>query len=77
MNDDKLITLISDVLKLAPGRVTDELTMGQVECWDSLKHMELVVAIETGYGLELSFDEIVTMKSVGDIRRVLAARSKD
>jgi len=76
MNDGKLTTLLTDVLKVAPSNVTDELAMGNTEAWDSLKHMELIVAIETGYGLELSFDEIVAMKSVADIRKVLAARGK-
>ena len=76
MNDDKLIPLVADVLKLPPEQVTEALAMGQVESWDSLKHMELVVAIETAYGLELSFDEIVAMKSVGDIRQVLATHGK-
>ncbi len=76
MNNNKLISLVAEVLKLPPANVTDTLAMGQVESWDSLKHMELVVAIETGYGLELTFDEIVAMKSVGDIRKVLAAHGK-
>ena len=68
--------MLAEVLKLSASAITDELAMGNTEAWDSLKHMELVVAIETGYGLELSFDEIVAMKSVGDIRRVLAAHGK-
>jgi acyl carrier protein len=36
--------------------------------------MELVVAIEQSMGIELTFDEIVSMRSVGEIRNVLKRR---
>jgi len=76
MSEDKLKNILAGVFKIEPCNFTDELAMGNMEAWDSLKHMELVAAIESCYALELSFDEIVTMKSVADIRKVLAAHGK-
>jgi len=48
--------------------------MANVEAWDSLKHMELIVALESAFEIELTFDEIVAMRSVQDIKRVLTGR---
>jgi acyl carrier protein len=76
MNGDQLSELIANVLNIELKRVTDSLSMSDVESWDSLKHMELVVSIENGYDVQLSFDDIVAMKSVGDIRTVLRTYGK-
>lgn len=59
------------------SKITDDLAMKDVEAWDSLKHMELVMSLEKSFNVELTFDEIVTMRSVREIRRVLAAKGLD
>ena len=65
---------MATVLQIPPTTVTDDLAMKDVETWDSLKHMELIVSLETTFGLELSFDEIVAMQTVSEIKRVLKQR---
>lgn len=67
--------MIAEVLQVPAAGITDDLAMQDVEAWDSLKHMELVVALETAFDVQLTFDEIVAMQSVGEIKRVLAGRS--
>jgi acyl carrier protein len=56
------------------SRINEEMAMKDVEAWDSLKHMEVIVALEQNFEIELSFDEIVNMKSVAEIKRVLRER---
>ena len=65
---------MATVLQLPATRITDDLAMKDVEAWDSLKHMELIVSVENTYGIELSFDEIVAMQTVSEIKRVLRQR---
>jgi acyl carrier protein len=67
--------LLAEVLQISPANITDDLTMKDVDVWDSLKHMELVVSLEEHFRLQLSFDEIVAMQSVREIKRVLRERS--
>jgi acyl carrier protein len=66
--------LLADVLQIPVAQVKPELAMQHLDAWDSLKHMELIAALEQQLDIELSFDEIVAMRSVGDIRRVLNNR---
>ena len=68
-------SVLAEVLQLPPSQITDDLTMKDVEAWDSLKHMELIVALETALEVQLTFEEIVAMQSVREIKRVLAERS--
>jgi len=73
--DEKIESLLAEVLQISPSSVTNDLAMKNVESWDSLKHMELVVSLEQSFGIQLSFDDIVAMQSVGEIKRVLKERS--
>ena len=73
--DEKIEGLLADVLQVPPATITDELTMKDLDAWDSLKHMELVVSLEQNFDVQLSFDDIVAMQSVGAIKRVLRERS--
>lgn len=66
-----LEALLATVLQVPESRITDDLAMKDVEAWDSLKHMELIVSVENTFGIELSFDEIVAMQTVSEIKRVL------
>lgn len=66
--------LLSEVLQMPASDIKDDLTMKDVDAWDSLKHMELIVALEQGFEVQLSFDEIVAMQSVSAIKRVLRER---
>jgi acyl carrier protein len=72
--DETVENLLSEVLQIPASRITEDLAMKDVDAWDSLKHMELIVSLEQGFGIELSFDDIVAMQSVGEIKRVLRER---
>lgn len=69
--DQKIENVLADALKIPVAKITEDFTMKDAEAWDSLKHMELVVSLEEGFGIQLTFDEIVAMRSVGEIKRVL------
>jgi acyl carrier protein len=73
--DGKVEGVLAEVLQMPAAKITDGLAMRDVDAWDSLKHMELIVALETAFDVQLTFDEIVAMQSVGEIKRVLAERS--
>jgi acyl carrier protein len=66
--------MLAEVLQIPAGEITDELAMKDLDVWDSLKHMELIASLEQQLEVQLSFDEIVAMRSVGDIRRTLRSR---
>jgi acyl carrier protein len=75
--DEAVITILSEVLQIPRERITDELAMRDTEFWDSLKHMELIGSLEQQFNLQLSFEEIVTMRSVSEIKRVLRQKTAE
>ncbi len=71
----KLENLLAEVMGIPKEAVTNDLAMKDLDAWDSLKHMELVVSLERSFRLELTFDEIVAMQSVREIKRVLKEKT--
>ena len=66
--------LLAELLQIPVTNVTADLAMQDLDVWDSLKHMELIATLEQQFDLQLNFDEIVAMRSVGDIKRILSSK---
>ena len=47
--------------------VTPELTANDVEGWDSVSHITLIVAIEEAFGIKFKSAELERMKNVGQL----------
>ena len=75
--DTKLNEIIASTLHIPLGAVTDQLTMAEVETWDSLQHMDLIASLEQAFGAEFTFEEIVSMQSVAEIKRVLKSKGAE
>jgi len=73
--EGKLDSLLVEVLRVPADKLSDELTLETVDGWDSLRHMELVAALEEGLGLELTMEDIASMASVGAIREIVSGKS--
>ena len=73
----KIETLMADLFNLKNENITDSLTMTNTDGWDSLKHMELIVSIEQTFGIELTFEEIVAMQTLKDIKKILKEKGID
>jgi acyl carrier protein len=69
--EHKLKTIMAEALTIPMERIDDSTTMDNVDTWDSLRHMELVVAIEQSFQIEFSAEEFIQMTSFAEIKRVL------
>jgi acyl carrier protein len=55
--------------------ITDQSTKNDIEEWDSLNHLNLVVEIEDAFQIKFSVDEIEEMNSVEKILSILNKKS--
>ena len=44
--------------------------------WDSLNHLNLIMALQEEFNLELGFEEMLEIKVVGDIHHILTRKIK-
>lgn len=54
--------------------VVEETTADDIEDWDSLEHINLVVAIENRFGIKFNMNEVTSMKNVGEMVDIILER---
>ncbi len=54
--------------------VNEETTSDDIEDWDSLEHINLIVAIDQEFGIKFSMGEVTNMKNVGDMVNIIMER---
>ncbi|WP_347175252.1 acyl carrier protein [Polaribacter uvawellassae] len=69
---DKVNEILAEVLKIDLKQTTENLTMDDVDNWDSLTHMSLIVDIESNLDIELSGDDIAEMTTFDAIRKIVS-----
>lgn len=62
-DEDKLKQVVADVLEADPATIGPDFSMDTVECWDSLRHMTLVLAIEDAFNISIPDDEAADVTS--------------
>ena len=71
----KLRSILAEILRISEGDVSDDIAIHANPSWNSLTHIELILMIEEAFKIQLTEDEIVAMRSVGEIRKILQKRS--
>ena len=51
-----------------------QMTADQTRGWDSLQHIRLMLSVEKGFGVKIANSEMVRMKNVGDLARLIGQK---
>ncbi len=65
---------IADILEIEPAEVTPELSATSVESWDSFRHLQLILALESEYGVQFDPGVIPELTSVSKLAEALQAK---
>jgi acyl carrier protein len=66
--------VVADVLGVDAATLSDDSNPDTVPSWDSLAHLNLVVALEQEFGVALSPDDVLEMMSMKLITLILRER---
>ncbi|MBQ8326972.1 MAG: acyl carrier protein [Lachnospiraceae bacterium] len=64
---EKILALITEVLKVPEGTITEETQISEVEAWDSLMHVMIIGELEDRLGISFSVDEALELANVKQI----------
>lgn len=56
--------------------VKRETTADDIDDWDSLSHLNLVIAVEMKFGIKFALGELQSLKNVGDMVDLIVKKSK-
>jgi acyl carrier protein len=71
----KLATIFEEVFDDDSIAVTPELSAKDVDGWDSLAHIRLILTIEKAFKVKFSTSEIGQLENVGDLVALMKARA--
>jgi acyl carrier protein len=71
LNEDTLKQVIATMLKLDYSSITDDSSMDNIPNWDSLHHMNLVLALEEEFKVSIPDDDAGNITSYRLIKLVL------
>ena len=67
--------VIGRVLGIDAGTLDDRTTPADVEEWDSFNALLLVTELEKNFYVKFSLEEVVGVKNIGDIKKILKKHS--
>lgn len=71
---ESLTEIFRDVFDDDALEISDNTTAADIEDWDSLEHINLVVAIEKKFSIKFVLDEVGKMKNVGEMADTILAK---
>ena len=69
--EEKLLNIFNELFDINITNSAEDVKMEESDEWNSLKHMELISLIEEKLQIELTYDEILKMVSLKEIKAVL------
>ena len=73
---DRIYNRISEILKVEKAQLNDEMEVGDIKQWDSLAHVNLIIALEHEFKIIFDVDETLDMESINDIIEIISDRLK-
>lgn len=67
MEQKEKLEKLEEMLDLEGGTLTPEIRLGDLEEWDSIAHLSLIILLDDDYGKKISGNEIRALKTVQDI----------
>lgn len=71
---EKVRKIIAETFKIKESEITPQTNMKDIDSWDSLTHMELIVSLEDELGIEFTADEIMEMTDVEKIEKIVGEK---
>lgn len=70
-----LLLIFRDLFDNDSITLTDATTANDIEGWDSLEHVNLIVMVEKRFKVKFTMDEILSLNNVGDMADLVLRKS--
>ena len=71
--NDRIKSVMAAVFDMSPKNISDDASPHDIEAWDSLKHMNLILALEDEFDIQFDEAEIPSMVNFKIIAATVAA----
>lgn len=74
--NDALTAILREVFPQAGGEFREEWGPEDVEGWDSLAHLNLTMAVGMRFNIEMDFEVVMGIQTIGDVVRLVEQKGK-
>ena len=71
---DQVQGIAADILVVDQERVTAQSSPENLDGWDSVQHLNLILALEDKFGMQFEPEEIDRMRTIGGITQIIERR---
>ncbi|MBN2044463.1 MAG: acyl carrier protein [Anaerolineales bacterium] len=71
---EQVQAVLQEALRVGAGEIGPQTQFGDLPQWDSMGHMEVMVALEKAFGVEITADTITELVSIPAICSYIEAR---
>ena len=69
--DLEIINILSNTFFIDSAKINKDTSMKDINNWDSLKHMTLVIALEEHFNIKFTGEEIITIDNFKAIKKLI------
>ncbi len=78
MSEEQILGIFTeiarDILDMPALVVTPEMVASDVERWDSLNHIYIIVAVEKRFNIKVNTSEVEDLKNAGELVRLVSRK---
>ncbi len=71
-----LAEIIKESFSLKEADQKDDVVLNSLDEWESMAHMLFITRVEEHLDVEFTGNDIMTMQTIGDIKKVIAEKGK-
>jgi acyl carrier protein len=71
---ERVRSIAADVLNIPANRITADSSTESVETWDSVQHLNLVLALEQEFSVQFDPEEIDQMNNIGRVAGIIESK---
>jgi acyl carrier protein len=70
--EERIIKIIKSTFDIS--EVADNISQKNCSKWDSMSHLNLIIALESEFDISIEPEEIAEMKTLADIKRIITSK---
>ena len=75
--EEKLDQLICEAFNAELEQLDPSLELRDLEEWDSMAHMQFILALEEEFDFELTGDEIASIETIEQVRNMILKKTRE
>ena len=71
----KIMAILAEVLEISADRINLNTEQNQLEEWDSLAHLKLIMKLEQELNISISMEEVSELTSIDKIYSIISTKN--